>query len=93
VPKIIGILQSNYIPWKGYFDIIHSVDEFVLYDDPQFTRGDWRNRNQIKTQRGLKWLTNPVEAKEKFPQKIRDTRISDQNWGRKHWDLIQAKGN
>jgi len=90
VPKTIGILQSNYIPWKGYFDIIHSVDEFVLYDDAQFTQRDWRNRNRIKTPDGLKWLTIPVEVKGKFPQKIKDTRISDLGWARKHWSLISA---
>ena len=61
--KIISISQSNYIPWKGYFDMIHSVDELVLYDDVQFTRADWRNRNRIKTRDGLKWLTVPVEVK------------------------------
>lgn len=86
--KTIAILQSNYIPWKGYFDIIHSVDEFVLYDDAQFTQRDWRNRNRIKTQAGLKWLTVPVEVKGKFSQKIKDTRISDQNWAKKHWQAI-----
>ena len=51
--KRIAILQSNYIPWKGYFDLIAAVDEFILFDDVQYTRRDWRNRNQIKTpQRG-----------------------------------------
>ena len=53
----IAISQSNYIPWKGYFDMIDSVDEFILYDDMQYTRRDWRNRNQIKTPQGLQWLT------------------------------------
>ena len=46
--KKIAILQSNYIPWKGYFDLINLVDEFILYDDMQYTRRDWRNRNKIK---------------------------------------------
>lgn len=47
--KTVAILQSNYIPWKGYFDLIAAVDEFILYDDMQYTKNDWRNRNQIKT--------------------------------------------
>ena len=55
--KKIAILQSNYIPWKGYFDLIAHVDEFVLFDDMQFTRRDWRNRNIIKTPDGVAWLT------------------------------------
>ena len=45
----VAVLQSNYIPWKGYFDIIHDVDLFVFYDDVQYTKNDWRNRNRIKT--------------------------------------------
>jgi len=69
--------------------MIHSVDELVLYDDVQFTRGDWRNRNQIKTQGGVKWLTVPVEVKGKYTQKIKDTRISDPRWARKHWEAIR----
>ena len=86
--KTIAILQSSYIPWKGYFDIIQSVDEFVLYDDAQFTRRDWRNRNRIKTKDGLKWLTIPVEGKGKLTQRIRDTRISHKGWAVKHWKSI-----
>jgi hypothetical protein len=86
--KKVAISQSNYIPWKGYFDLINSVDEFVLYDDAQYTRRDWRNRNLVKTQAGLKWLTIPVEVKGKFHQKIGETRISDQGWALRHWQTI-----
>lgn len=59
----VGVIQSAYIPWRGYFDFIASVDLFVIYDDVQFSTGSWRNRNQIKTKGGLKWLTVPVQAK------------------------------
>jgi len=83
--KRIAIVQSSYIPWKGYFDLIGSVDEFVLFDDAQFTRRDWRNRNRIKTADGPKWLTIPVETKGKYGQAIKDTRISDPSWREKHW--------
>lgn len=86
--KKIIITQSNYIPWKGYFDSINIADEFVLYDDMQFTRRDWRNRNQIKTRDGIKWLTIPVEVKGKYFQKINETKISDSDWGEKHWNTI-----
>jgi hypothetical protein len=58
----IAILQSNYIPWKGYFDLVRAVDEFVLFDDVQYTRRDWRNRNRIKTPGGSAWLTIPVNV-------------------------------
>ena len=86
--KTIAVVQSNYIPWRGYFDLINSVDEFVLYDDVQYTIRDWRNRNIIKTQNGPRWLTIPVEVKGKYFQKIKDTVISDTTWGRKHWASI-----
>ena len=53
--KKIAILQSNYIPWKGYFDIIRHADVFVIYDEVQYTKNDWRNRNLIKTANGTEW--------------------------------------
>jgi hypothetical protein len=87
--KRIAILQSNYIPWKGYFDIINMADEFVIYDEAQFTRRDWRNRNLIKTKNGLKWLTIPVEVKGRYHQKICETRISDKKWALRHWQVIK----
>ena len=86
--KKVAILQSNYIPWKGYFDIINLVDEFILYDDMQYTRRDWRNRNQIKTVDGVKWLTIPVDTKGKFFQKINETKVSDHKWAEAHWKAI-----
>lgn len=63
VRKKISINQSNDVPWTGYFDLINSVDEFVFYVDMQFTRRDWRNRNQIKTPSGPRWRTIPVEVR------------------------------
>jgi len=87
--KKIAITQSNFIPWKGYFDTIALMDELVLYDDMQYTRRDWRNRNLIKTPQGLKWLTIPVEVKGKYYQRIRDTKINDKNWAKEHLKTIQ----
>lgn len=83
--KRVAILQSNYIPWKGYFDMIAAVDEFILYDDMQYTRRDWRNRNQIKTPQGAQWITVPVEVKGKYHQTIRETKIVGTDWTRTHW--------
>ncbi len=83
------ITQSNYIPWKGYFDAINYADIFVLYDEMQYTRRDWRNRNKIKTAKGAQWLTIPVEVKGKFSQKINDTKISDPSWNKNHWETIR----
>jgi hypothetical protein len=86
--KKVAIVQSNYIPWKGYFDMIAYVDEFILYDDMQYTRRDWRNRNQIKTPQGLKWLTVPVKVKGKYYQTIRETEIDGKAWAKLHWKSI-----
>jgi hypothetical protein len=86
--KKVAILQSNYIPWKGYFDLINLVDEFVLFDDMQYTRRDWRNRNLIKTRSGPHWLTIPVAVKGNYFQKIKDTQVSDAGWARRHWESI-----
>ena len=87
--KKVAITQSNYIPWKGYFDNIAQVDEFILYDDVQYTKRDWRNRNKIKTPQGLLWLTIPVEVKGKYFQKIKDTKVSDKKWAKDHLKTIQ----
>lgn len=87
--KIVLITQSNYIPWKGYFDAINMADVFVVYDEVQYTRRDWRNRNLIKTPSGLHWLTIPVDVKGKYSQPINATRISDKSWNERHWKTIQ----
>lgn len=87
--KKVCITQSNYIPWKGYFKNIADVDVFVVYDDAQYTRRDWRNRNLIKSPDGLKWLTIPVEVKGKFHQKIIETQISNTNWPLDHLKTLK----
>ena len=85
--KKIAILQSNYIPWKGYFDLISFVDEFVIYDEVQYTKNDWRNRNQIKTPNGLQWLTIPVGSN--LSRKICEVSLPENNWRVKHWKTIE----
>lgn len=87
--KRVAIIQSNYIPWKGYFNIIKCVDHFVLLDDVQYTRRDWRNRNLIKTKAGLKWLTIPVIVKNKFQIKIEDVQADGTDWRQDHWNKLQ----
>lgn len=87
--KRIAIVQSSYIPWKGYFDLIRAVDEFVLYDEVQFTKRDWRSRNRIKTADGLLWLTVPIAVKGRFTQAVRDAVVSETAWIAKHWLTIR----
>lgn len=85
--KKIAILQSNYIPWKGYFDIIAAVDEFIVYDGVQFTKNDWRNRNKIKANGQVQWLTIPV--RHSISDKICDVKVSFDGWNVKHWKTLQ----
>jgi hypothetical protein len=87
--KKIAILQSNYIPWKGYFDIIAAVDEFIFYDEVQYTKNDWRNRNRIKTPAGVQWITVPVYQKN-LQQKISETQVSNYKWAVKNWNTIKS---
>jgi WbqC-like protein family len=84
--KKIAILQSNYIPWKGYFDLIAAVDEFIIYDDVQFTKNDWRNRNKIKSPRGLEWLSIPVG--QNISRRICDVELPTTDWRQQHWNKL-----
>ena len=79
----IAVLQSNYIPWKGYFDIIHDVDEFIFYDEVQFTKNDWRNRNRIYTNAGVQWLTIPTTGS--ITQSIDEVTMASDQWQKKHY--------
>jgi WbqC-like protein family len=87
VPRRIAISQSNYIPWRGYFDLVDRADEFIVLDDVQYTRQDWRNRNRIKTPRGVEWISVPVQGR--FGQRIDETVVSDPRWAEKHWSKIE----
>lgn len=88
----VVILQSNYIPWKGYFDLIHDADLFIFYDDLQYTKNDWRNRNKVKTGNGAEWITIPVGLQ--TDQLICDVEIKDPIWQGKHWKtLLHNYGN
>lgn len=86
-PASTAIVQSCYIPWKGFFDLIGKVDHFIVYDDVQFVKRHWHNRNKIKPRSGSVWLTVPVVTKGKYLQNIDDTVISEP-WAEKHWRSI-----
>lgn len=85
----VAVLQSNYIPWKGYFDIIHDVDLFIFYDDVQFTKNDWRNRNRIKTARGAEWITIPVG--QDLKRLVCEVELKDPAWQAKHWRTLKQE--
>ena len=82
-----SIIQSNYLPWKGYFDIINEVDIFVFLEDVQYTTRDWRNRNKIKTAGGIKWISVPVIGG--IHQNIYEVKIDySGNWSEVHKKMI-----
>lgn len=93
--KLLGIMckviitQPNYIPWKGYFSNMRNVDYLVIYDDVQYTKRDWRNRNYLITNNGPSLISIPVITKGRFYQKINETKVSDKNWYKKHWKFIE----
>lgn len=86
--KKVAVLQSNYIPWKGYFDLINDVDLFVFYDEVQYTKNDWRNRNKIYSLQGLSWITVPVTYS--LGQTIAETKINQESgWQKNHWNKLE----
>jgi hypothetical protein len=84
--RTVVVVQSGYLPWKGYFDLIRDADLFVFYDDVQFTRQDWRSRNRIKTASGTRWLSIPAGTG--LDRRICDVPLPGGNWARKHWATI-----
>lgn len=85
----VGIIQSSYIPWKGYFDLINDVDIFVFLDNVEFSKGSWRNRNRIKTAHGVKWLTVPLQREGLNHRMINEVLISETPWWESHLHQIE----
>ncbi len=86
----IGAIQTAYLPWLGFFDQICQCDLFIIYDDLQYTKKDWRNRNRIKTSEGAMWLTVPVVSKAGHKKKINEIQIdTDVRWAAQHWKSLK----
>ena len=87
--KTVVVMQSNYIPWKGYFDLVNDADLFIFHDDLQYTKNDWRNRNKIKTAQGTKWLSIPTGTDEN--RLICEVSLNDVRWQRSHWENLRQQ--
>jgi hypothetical protein len=87
-PRRISIVQSCYVPWKGFFDLIGQCDEYVIFDSVQYVKRHWHNRNRIKTANGVEWLTIPVVSKSRFEQPIDQVTI-EKPWAEKHWRALE----
>jgi hypothetical protein len=87
---VLGILQPGYLPWLGFFEQMYRSDIFVVYDDVQYDKNGWRNRNRIKTTQGVQWLTVPVHVKHRESPLVNDIIIDNKvNWKRKHLTSIK----
>lgn len=85
----LAAIQSSFIPWRGYFNLIRTVDKFIFYENTQYTRRDWRNRNKIKTSNGVAWITVPIQSKGNYETKLCDIKLSETPWRKKQLSLIQ----
>ena len=88
----VVILQPSYIPWRGYFDQVCHADLFIFYDDVQYDKRGWRNRNQIKTPKGKQWLTIPVHSRGAQTENIPINHIQivrDHPWSQNHLKAIK----
>jgi WbqC-like protein family len=84
----VAIIQSNYVPWRGFFDLVSRCDSFVIYDSVQYAKRHWHNRNKLRTPAGTAWITIPVATKSQFEQPIHDVEISGP-WAEKHWQTLR----
>ena len=85
--KRVAIVQSSYIPWKGFFDLINRCDLYIIYDSAAFSKGHWHNRNKIKRERGSPWLTIPVKTADRLGQPLDEVSVV-QGWAERHWQSI-----
>ena len=86
----VAILQPGYLPWLGFFEQMYRSDVFVVYDDVQYDKEGWRNRNRIKTANGMQWLTIPIMVKFESHPLICEVKIDKKiNWRKKHLSSIK----
>ena len=85
--KRVAIIQSAYIPWKGFFDLISHCEAYIIYDSVAFSKGHWHNRNKIKREHGSPWLTIPVKTADRLGQPL-DEVSAVPGWAERHWDII-----
>jgi hypothetical protein len=86
------ILQPSYIPWRGVFDQVRQADVFVFYDDVQYDKHGWRNRNQLKTPQGKQWLTIPVSAKGAVADRVAINEVPivwNKAWNKEHFKTLR----
>ena len=87
--KKVAVIQSNYIPWLGYFAVMNSVDLFIVYECVQYTKNDWRNRNKIQTKNGcVNWLSIPIRH-HSVSQQFMETKVFGNDWAKSHFSTLR----
>lgn len=86
----VAIIQSAYIPWKGFFDLIGRCDAYIIYDTAAFSKGKWHNRNRIKCPQGHGWLSIPVKTAGRLGQALEEVTVADTTWAEQHWSRLRA---
>lgn len=87
-PMRVVISQSMLFPWVGLLAQVRLARVFVHYDDVQFSKGSFVNRVQLKTARGVEWLTVPLQG-HRLGQRIDEVRIAPRAaWLPRHLDLL-----
>jgi len=84
----LAVIQSCYVPWRGFFDLIGRCDQYVIFDRTQYVKRHWHNRNRIKTASGVEWFTIPVISKGRYGQPIDEVEI-EKPWAEKHWRTLE----
>lgn len=85
----VAIVQSSYIPWRGYFSLIAACDTFIFLDSVQFTKRDWRSRNRLRTANANVWLSIPLIQRGFYLAAIDEMTVSDPLWADAHWRRIE----
>src|SRR5258706_6500121 len=82
----IGIMQPYFFPYIGYFQLMKYVNEFIVYDNIQYTKRGWINRNRILSNGRDEYVTLPLKNDSDFLNV--DQRFLSENWKRDKEKLL-----
>jgi hypothetical protein len=85
---ILTAHQPVYLPWLGLFHKIALAEKFCIFDIAQYQTKDFNNRNKIKTNAGAIWLSVPVESKDHLEKSLKDIKVINNGWNKKHFKSI-----
>jgi hypothetical protein len=80
----VAIMQPYLFPYIGYFQLMNAVDEFVIYDNIQFSKKGWINRNRILVNGTDAYITLPLKKDSDYLD-VKDRYLSDD------WEIEKKK--